>query len=330
MEIACTEWVSVTDSSSVGEVRRTALVVAQRLDFDQTRSGELALLVTEAARNVLIHGGGGHVVVAGTRDARGAMARILALDTGAGIPDLPKAMADGYSTAGTLGGGLGAMKRMATFLDVFSGKSGTVVMLEVGQVVQPERLQIAGLTAPYPGERICGDGWGYHSDEERTLVVLVDGLGHGFGAAEATEEALSTFHARNRSAPGRLLEDMHDPLRKTRGAVVGIAEIRPKQRSLIFAGVGNISCALLSNGRSRSFVSHSGTLGLRMSRVQEFHSEWPSDGVLVLHSDGLQSKWDLSSYPGILSRHAAIIGGVLLRDFRRQRDDASVIIVKAA
>ena len=330
MEITCTEWVTVTDSSSVGEVRRTALSVAQRLAFDETRSGELALLVTEAARNVLTHGGGGHVVVAGTRERGGSMARILALDRGAGISDLPRAMADGYSTAGTPGGGLGAMKRIASFLDVFSGKSGTVVMLEVGEPFQPERLQMAGLTAPYPGESVCGDGWGYQSDPERTQVVLVDGLGHGFGAAEAAEEALSTFHARSHSGPGHVLEDMHDPLRKTRGAVVGIAEIRPRENSMIFAGVGNISCSMLSNGRSRSFVSHSGTLGLRMSRVQEFHSDWPPDAVLVLHSDGLQSKWDLSPYAGILSRHAAIIGGVLLRDFRRQRDDASVVVVKAA
>lgn len=330
MEIACTQWVEITDSSSVGEVRRTALAVAQRLAFDETRSGELSLLGTEAARNVLIHGGGGQVVVAGIRDGREAMARILAIDRGAGIPDLPRAMADGYSTAGTPGGGLGAMKRIASFLEVFSNKSGTVVMLEIGHVDQPERLQIAGLAAPYPGERVCGDGWSCQSDEDRTVIVLVDGLGHGFGAAEATEEALATFRARGRSAPGRILEDMHDPLRKTRGAVVGIAEIRPKQNSMVFAGVGNISCALLSEGRSRSFVSHSGTLGLRMSRVQEFQAEWPSDAVLVMHSDGLQSKWDLSGYAGILARHSAMIGGVLMRDFRRQRDDATVVVVKAA
>ena len=49
-----------------------------------------------------------------------------------------------------------------------------------------------------------------------------------------------------------------------------------------------------------------------------------------MHSDGLQSKWDLSGYAGLLSRHPAIICGALIRDFRRQRDDASVVVVKAA
>ena len=52
--------------------------------------------------------------------------------------------------------------------------------------------------------------------------------------------------------------------------------------------------------------------------------------TLVLHSDGLHSKWDLSSYAGLIARHPAVIGGALLRDFRRERDDVSVVVTKAA
>ena len=87
---------------------------------------------------------------------------------------------------------------------------------------------------------------------------------------------------------------------------------------------------LLAGGSSRSLVSHNGTLGMSSPQIQEFRSEWPPDAMLVMHSDGLQSSWDLSSYAGLASRHPAVIGGALLRDFRRQRDDASVVVVKAA
>ncbi|HEY6491396.1 MAG TPA: SpoIIE family protein phosphatase [Terracidiphilus sp.] len=330
MEIDFTEWVSVTDASSVGEVRRRALSAAQRLGFDETRSGELALLATEASRNVLVHGGGGQVVLAGMNQGRGPSVRILALDRGAGIPNLGQAMADGYSTAGTPGSGLGAMKRIATALEIFSGQGGTVLMLEHGDSARIDKLQIAGVAVPYPGERVCGDGWSYHIAAERALVMLVDGLGHGLGAAEAAQEAIATFQTQVKLAPGQILQDVHDALRKTRGAVAAIVEIRPQEQTLLYAGVGNICCSMLSNSASQSFVSHNGTLGLRISKIQEFRSEWPADGVLVLHSDGLQSKWDLGSYAGLLARHPAIIGGVLLRDFRRQRDDASVVVVKAA
>ncbi len=330
MEVAFTEFVPVTDSSSVGEVRRTALLAAQRLDFNETQIGEFALLATEASRNVLVHGGGGQVVITGCREDDAPTARILAMDTGPGIPNLAEAMSDGYSTAGTMGGGLGAMKRIASHLEIFSGRGGTIVLVQMGHGSPKGQLQIAGLAVPYPSEKFCGDAWTCMRTPERTLVFVVDGLGHGWEASEAAQEALATFRKRADLRVGDILGYVHEALRKTRGAVAAIAEIRPREGTLTYAGVGNISAVVLSRGASRSLVSHNGTLGVATSRIQEFQSEWPQDGVLVLHSDGLQSRWDLSPYAGLLARHPAVIGGALLRDFRRQRDDASVVVIKAA
>jgi anti-sigma regulatory factor (Ser/Thr protein kinase) len=330
MEIAFTEFVAVTDTSSVGEVRRVALLAAQRLGFDETRSGEFALLATESTRNVLVHGGGGQVLVAGMKEPGGAVARILAMDKGPGIANIGRAMSDGYSTAGTMGGGLGAMQRMATALEIFTSRNGTIVLMELGKAEACDQLQIAGLAVPYPGERFCGDGWTFHHTRDRLLVLVVDGLGHGIDAAEAAQEAIRTFHQHAELGPAEILGYLHDGLRKTRGAVGAIAEIRPKEKTLVYAGVGNIGAVLLAGGTSRSLVSHNGTLGMTIARIQEFRVEWPTDGVLVLHSDGLQSRWDLSAYAGLMVKHPAVIGGALLRDFRRQRDDASVVVVKAA
>lgn len=330
MEIVLTELVVVADPSSVGQVRRTAILTAQRLGMDETEAGELALLAAEVSRNALVHGGGGEVIIIGLKHDDGALGRILALDRGPGIPDLPRAMADGFSTSGTLGGGLGAMKRIASGLEVFTSRTGTIVLVELGKDSRVDGLQIAGMAVPYPGEQVCGDAWAYHDSPERTLTMIVDGLGHGWAAAEAAQEAIATFHARIKCSPGEILGYMHDALRKTRGAVAAIAEILPKQRMVTFAGIGNITAVLLSPLKSQSLMSHNGTLGSVASRTQAFHFEWKPDSVLILHSDGLQTRWDLSNYAGLLSRHPAIIGGVLLRDFRRQRDDASIVVVKAA
>ncbi|HEY1648689.1 MAG TPA: SpoIIE family protein phosphatase [Terracidiphilus sp.] len=330
MEMNFTEWVAVTDASSVGAARRAASVVAQKLGFDETRSGELAILATESSRNVLVHGSGGQVILAGIPQERGPMARILAVDKGAGIANVPQAMSDGFSTAGTMGSGLGAMKRIATALEIFTGRGGTVLMLELGQAAPVSDLQVAGVAVPLSGERFCGDAWDYHSTPERTLVLLADGIGHGREASEAAHEAIAVFREHLDLSPGEILSYVHDALGKTRGAVASIAEIRPKQKSLIYAGVGNISAVLLSGDASRSLVSHNGTLGMIVPRIQEFRVDWPADAVLVLHSDGLQSRWDLSPYAGLLARHPAVIAGALLRDFRRQRDDASAVVIKAA
>ena len=151
MEVAFTECVAVTDQTSVGEVRRAAQFAAQRLDLDETRSGELALLATEVSRNTLIHGGGGQVIFVGARTGEGSLVRVLAIDKGAGIANMADAMSDGYSTAGTMGNGMGAMKRMADKLEVFSSQNGTIVMIESGVTAPSDRLPVAGMALPYPG-----------------------------------------------------------------------------------------------------------------------------------------------------------------------------------
>ncbi len=296
--------------------------------MDETRAGELAILATEAASNVLIHGGGGHVIVSGVVHHDGHRAQIVATDQGKGIDNLALALTDGYSTAGTMGSGLGAMKRLSTHFEIFTGKGGTMVLLELGDSSTDAEVQVAGMALPYPGERLCGDGWWCDQTPQRTMAILTDGLGHGLGAAEAAQEAIATFRRHLSIQPGDILGYLHDALKKTRGAVAGVVEISPAQRELTYAGVGNICATLINGNISRGLMSHNGTLGITAPRIQEVHAEWTPGSVFVMHSDGLHTRWDLAAYPGLLSRHPALLCGALLRDYRRQRDDASVVVMK--
>ncbi len=320
--------VPISDESSVGEARRSSRLAAERAGFDETRCNDFALLATEVSRNVLRHGAGGQTVIEVEKRGDTPVGRILALDNGPGLREIERSFEDGYSTGGTLGIGMGAMKRTATTFDIFTSKSGTVVFMELANAKSSEKMQIAGVAVPYPGEIRCGDAWSYVSSPERLVVLLVDGLGHGKSAADAAQEAVSTFQQQANRSPGEIMTYLHGALKKTRGAAGAVAEIDFRTKQLTYAGVGNISGVILSRAVSRNLVSHNGTLGAIMVRNQEFKFEWPDDGVLIMHSDGIQSRWDLSSYPGLMSRHAAVIGGVMLRDFRRLRDDASVLIVK--
>lgn len=329
MEVVFSEAIPITDPSGVGEARRKGQWAAERLGMDETRSGEFALLATEMSRNILVHGGGGEAIIMGSKNDHGAVAGILALDNGPGIADVGRALSDGYSTGGTMGGGMGAMKRIAPSLEVFTGQHGTIVFAEIGNPGPTHALEIAGIAVPYKGERACGDAWACEKTSDRTLLVLIDGLGHGWEAAEAAQEAVTSFRKHHARSPGEILSYMHDALRKTRGAAAAVCEIRSGEGSLTYAGIGNTVGVVLSRKVSRSLVSHNGTLGVTIPRIQEFRVEWPEDGILIMHSDGVKSRWDLSSYSGLLARHAAVIGGALIRDFRRQRDDASVVVVKA-
>lgn len=67
-----------------------------------------------------------------------------------------------------------------------------------------------------------------------------------------------------------------------------------------------------------------------MRRRQAFTYPWSPDAVVVLHSDGLRTRWRLDAYPGLARRHPSLIAGVLYRDFARRRDDVTVLVVAAA
>ena len=64
-------------------------------------------------------------------------------------------------------------------------------------------------------------------------------------------------------------------------------------------------------------VSHNGTAGHVAPRIREFTYEFTGNPLVILHSDGLTTRWDLAAYPGLASQHPSLIAGVLLRDHRR-------------
>jgi anti-sigma regulatory factor (Ser/Thr protein kinase) len=327
----------LTDLSSVGDARRSGSRLAADLGFNEVKAGELGILITEVARNAVVHGGGGQLIISGCKSERGDIRiDVLALDRGKGIKDISRAFEDGYSTSTTPGTGLGAVRRMAAVFDLFSSAQGTVIFARVEQPAAGESkagkkaaLEVVGVVVPLAGERVSGDGVAWEQKPGRTVILAVDGLGHGRFAAEAAEEAKRIFHQYLAHTPGEIISRIHDALKKTRGAAASIAEIHPAAGTLIYAGVGNISSVVVTDGASRSLVSHNGTLGHMFPRIQEFKVEWPRNSVLIMHSDGMQSRWDLSRYPGLLARQPALIAGILFRDFRRQRDDSSVVVVKA-
>jgi anti-sigma regulatory factor (Ser/Thr protein kinase) len=324
--------IPLSDSSSTAEARRAGARMAATLGLNETKAGEAAIVITEAARNAVVYGGGGQLMLSGTKSKYETRMDILAMDKGPGIADMTRALQDGYSTGGTPGTGLGAIRRIADVFDVFSNSKGTALFARITQTEAAEAFRssvdFAGLVVPIAGETACGDNMAWDIQSDRCMVLVADGLGHGPQAAEAADEAVRVFRAYSSEAPASIISRLHDALKKTRGAAAAVAEIRPLAGTLIYSGVGNIAGSILSNTLSRSLVSHNGTLGHVMPRVQEFKVEWPRDGILVMHSDGLLSRWDLSRHPGILAKQPALIAGVLLRDFRRERDDSSVLVMK--
>jgi Stage II sporulation protein E (SpoIIE) len=166
--------------------------------------------------------------------------------------------------------------------------------------------------------------------DESMVLMVVDGLGHGIHASDAAREAERVMTGTKLTSLESVLQETHLALKKTRGAAGGLAKIDKRHGVVAFAGIGNISASVVAPGASRSLASHNGTLGQQMERIQEFTCPWNGDSVLVMHSDGLATRWDLGSYPGLWRKRASVIAAVLHRDFSRGRDDVTVLVAKAA
>lgn len=112
---------------------------------------------------------------------------------------------------------------------------------------------------------------------------------------------------------------------RTRGGAAACARIVNDR--VWYAGIGNISAALVTAARSQGLVSHNGTLGIHKRRAQQFEYQREPGALLVMHSDGISSRWDLKNREDLLSRHPAVVAAVIYRDHGRGRDDATVVVV---
>lgn len=334
--------VALADPSQVGESRRSVTALARKIGFDETGCGQAALLVNEGASNVLKHGGGGEFLARTIERHDVVGLELLFLDKGPGMADPARFFRDGVSTTGTAGIGLGALARMSDYFDVHSVPSvGTAVQVRLwarppGPRPQlahvpdaaDETLEVAAIHLAKPGEEVSGDGWAVEWLPGQIKLLVSDGLGHGPLAAEVSREAVRVFREHRDLALPAIVERMHRALRPTRGAAVGLAEVDLTAQTMRFVGVGNIAGTIYAGGASESTFSHSGIVGHELRKIQEFQYRFPQGAVLVLHSDGLATHWQLDRYAGLAWRDPGLIAGVLYRDFKRGRDDVTVLAAR--
>ena len=333
--------VLVDEASKTAEARRVARKMAAQMCLDETLAEQAMIVITEACTNVLKHAGQGELILNASVEGAPAapVLEALALDQGPGIRNLSECLQDGYSTQGTAGHGLGAIIRLSKSADFYSAPGkGTAVVARWGGAANGRiahehgrPLRVNAVNLPKQDEEVSGDAWGVEQHGDQLTLLVADGLGHGMEAHLASAEAVRMLRENPELPPKSLLERCHQALRSTRGAAVAVARIDRRREKVTFAGAGNISGRIYSGSElCQNAVSVNGTIGHQTERMQEFYYPWPADGVLQLHSDGLSSRASLEPYAGLALRDPALIAGVLYRDFVRGRDDATIVIVKAA
>ncbi|MFJ2480066.1 ATP-binding protein [Pseudomonas sp. NPDC087598] len=322
-----TQVLLIEDSSQIGHARRSAQQLAEQHGFGESDAGRVALIATELASNLLKHAGHGELHLRLLPRQGDAGIEMIAVDRAKGF-DLQACLTDGFSTGGTQGIGLGAVSRQADVFDVYADHRGAVLLARLYPRSDRQADLLYGVSQhSLHNDPACGDVWhlAYHGGDISALIV--DGLGHGEDAEKAARAGEQAFADAPFSSPVMLMEDMHREMIGTRGGAVAFAQFHADRASLTFAGVGNIGASLIAADKSRGLASHPGIVGGQYRKAQPFDYAHVNGHLLIMYSDGLQSRWNLQDYPGLVHRHPAVIASVLHRDFCRGRDDVTVLVV---
>lgn len=322
----------VGELGEISAARRAGVDLARQLGFDETRTGMLALIITEAATNIVKHAGRGEIILRTILQESAYGVEVLAIDSGAGITNLTASIRDGESTAGTYGIGLGAIHRLADAFDLHSVSGrGTVLWAQLwarADMQLSAQWDIGVVCLPIASEEACGDDWSTISKPNSITILVADGLGHGPDAARASHAAVEVLLQKADAYPATVIREAHSALAGTRGAAIAVVQINASLEQLRFSGIGNVEACIIDGEVSRHMMAHNGIVGSNLRKVQEFTVPWMTDSTLVMHSDGLGTRWNLAGYPGLCACHPAVIAATLYRDFVRRRDDVTVLVLR--
>jgi serine/threonine-protein kinase RsbT len=130
MLVESDETMPLRTSDDVVRVRQAVRQRAIGAGFSLVDQTKIVTAASEVARNTVDYGGGGTLRIEVLRDGVRRGVRLTFADQGPGIPDINKAMTDGYTTGGGLGLGLSGSKRLSNEFNIKSSTGeGTVVTL---------------------------------------------------------------------------------------------------------------------------------------------------------------------------------------------------------
>jgi len=260
--------------------------------------------------------------------------------------------------------GMPAIRRLSDEFDVWSAPgAGAVLRVVLWSDAPPHGpAAAAAMTGGVPveygainlalrGQVVSGDAWACTQGVEGFTVMIADGLGHGLLAHSAAVAAIGSLSPGSGAPLPEIISVADRALRPTVGAALGVARLPPRavlpdpgdpgadsdQRGTAFSradsvarfcGIGNVAASVWSAAAHRHLVSHAGIVGRGIRKTQEFDGAWSPGALLVMHSDGLNTRWDLARYPGLSVSHPSLIAAVLYRDHSREDDDLTVLVAR--
>jgi anti-sigma regulatory factor (Ser/Thr protein kinase) len=333
---------SVLDEASVSVVRDRVRGEGARIGLDPVALAQLVNVASELAHNQLVHATGGFIVVREALRVNGQRGlEVVAADRGAGIANPTAALsgrrsmksgapveASGGGGARSLGVGLAAVCELTDELDIdVRLGEGTCIWARKfgGPKVRARRVGVFG--RPYPGEGRSGDDAAFVRTPAGLCLSVADGLGHGDEARRASIRAVRTVKDTPGSDPQALLILCHKALAGTRGAVMAVGRV-DDAGELEMGLTGNVSAHVYGPEVTRRLAGPSFVLGAAgpTPRVLVEKLKLGPREMLVLFSDGIRTRMDLTGERDLLHEHPVIVAQAVIERFGREDDDALVLV----
>jgi anti-sigma regulatory factor (Ser/Thr protein kinase) len=332
---ALTTWVGrahgipVIDEASVSLVRERVREESAAHGMGDVPAASMVNVASELAHNQLAHARGGVVLVRKAERGSEVGMEVVAADRGGGIADLARALEGSRSRPTSLGVGLSAVCELADEVDIDTRiGEGTCIWARKFGATAPRRARVGIFGRAFPGEPRSGDDAAFVRTSDRLRACLADGLGHGEAARLASARAVRLLTPDSGTEPDVFLLECDRQLARTRGAVMAAARLEATGE-LSVAGVGNVGTHVYGTGPSWRFGGSSYVLGTPggVRRVAMERHPLRERDVLVMFSDGIRSRIDLTGELDLLREHPAIVAQRVVERFGREDDDVLVMVI---
>ncbi|MDT8447643.1 MAG: hypothetical protein RRB13_12190 [bacterium] len=314
--------------------KRRVRSFALDLGFADDLAEKLAIVVAELASNLLKHVGEGHLLVSRLREGEQFGIEIESVDQGPGLSALGDSFADGFSTAGTLGNGLGSINRIMDDLEMLPGHHKGLRIIARKWIHRPGKtaglvcpFDIGVASRPHPKMSVNGDNFLVRSGPDFSFACVIDGVGHGQFAFKAAISARNYLEGHFHKPMTQLFQGAARACASTRGAVMAALTLDWRTHRISFASVGNIEIRV-KGPKSYSFIHRRGVVGSRMPPFKPQEEVWEPGTLMVLFSDGIRTSWTWDEFADLYNEPSSKIASAMLNKLARDNDDATVMVIK--
>lgn len=327
--------IPVSEPSDADRTGQAARLLAASVGFDPVATEEIAIAARELASNLVKHARGGTITLTPLSQAERSGVQIESLDRGPGILDPENAIADGCSTSGSLGSGLGAINRLMDELDISSAPDqGTRILCRrwirpTAHAAPLRFLDFGAASRPHRYAQENGDAFVIKRWAGGAIAGVIDGLGHGVNAHRAALAARQYVESHFDQPLAAIFLGVGRACRATRGVVMALAQFHSDPPILSFASIGNVEARLCQGPEPARLVVRRGVLGVNAPNPVVIEQPWHPHFILVMHSDGLKSQWRWEDFLSLAQAPATFVAAELLRRLSKNNDDATVLVAKA-